>query len=445
MVEKRSDLTQRIIVLECLLEVWENEAFLSAVLSQALTKYDHLEPEKKNFIRQLADGCVRMQVRLDYAINTISKTKTDKMKPVIRAILRMGAYQLLYMPRIPSFSAVNESVALARKKGFAGLSGFVNGVLRNLDRKKDQIPWPKREEDLYEYLSIHYSVPKWLVSRIEGELPDEEKERLEDVLSALTKKRPLCMRLSRRMSQEEKDAFLASLSDRGIDIRPSEELAYAYFLEGVDGIESLPGYGKGKFYLQDIGSMLVTENAGIQPGDFVVDVCAAPGGKALHAAELLEGTGGHVLARDLSERRTERLKQNIRQSGLTDVEAGVFDATVRDENLIGKADVLIADLPCSGLGVMGRKSDIKYHISEEKIGELQILQRRILDTIWEYVKCGGILLYATCTMTRAENEENRDYILSHFPFELEKELRLTPGLTECDGFYLARFRRKEEA
>ena len=327
----------------------------------------------------------------------------------------------------------------------APLPGFVNGVLRNLDRSKNEIPWPKKEDDPITYLSVRYSVPEWLVMRIGEELPGQEKERLEDVLSALMEKRPLCMRLSHRMSREEKERFLTNLSEKGIRVRASKGLACAYFLEGVDGIENLPGYGEGKFYLQDIGSMLVTENAGIRPGDFVVDVCAAPGGKALHAADLLEGTGGRVLAGDLSEKRTERLRENIRQSGLTNIEARVHDATVRDENLVGQADVLIADLPCSGLGVMGRKSDIKYHISPEKIEELQKLQRQILDTIWEYVKSGGILLYATCTMTKAENEENRDYILSHFPFELEKELRLTPALTECDGFYLARFRRKEEA
>lgn len=220
-------------------------------------------------------------------------------------------------------------------------------------------------------------------------------------------------------------------------------LPYVFALGGVDRVSNLPGYGEGRFVVQDLGSAMVVEMAGIQRGDYVVDVCAAPGGKATHAA-VKTGAGGHVLARDLTEYKVSLIEENMDRLSLTNMEAQVWDATIPDEMLAGRADVVIADLPCSGLGVIGRKSDIKYRVSRESLDEVAQLQRRILSVVHEYVKPGGVLLYSTCTINRAENEENKEWFLSEFPFEEEEERLMLPGEDGSDGFYMVRMRKKSD-
>ncbi|MCR5282899.1 MAG: 16S rRNA (cytosine(967)-C(5))-methyltransferase RsmB [Lachnospiraceae bacterium] len=451
MTDKTNQVSQRQIILELLLEIWEKGAFCNEVLDGALKKYGYLPDAQKYFIRRICEGSVRWLIRLDYYLDVVSKTKTAKMKPVIRAILRMGAYQILFAEDIPSSAAVNEAVKLTKKRGLQSLSGFVNGVLRSLDRKKDEISLPDPKQDRIRYLAVAYSFPEWLVDQILDALPSEQAEHPEKVFSALSEKRPLCVRLSRRMTEEEKRDLLAKMQQQGITVRASEKLAYAYFLEGVSGIENLPGYAQGYLYFQDIGSMMVVENAGLKKGDLVVDVCAAPGGKSLHAADVLaamdeqdDAAGkGFVICGDLTEEKADRIRENAARSGFDNLEIRVWDARQCQEDLIEKADVVIADLPCSGLGVMGRKPDIKYHISPEKIASLQQLQRQILSQAVRYVKPGGKLVYSTCTMTREENEDNRDWLLAETEFTKRSELRMTPGLDESDGFYIAVFQKPE--
>ncbi len=441
---QESSISQRQIILDCLLEIWEKGGFCNQVLDGALKKYGYLEPTQKYFIRRICEGSVRTQIRLDYCIDAVSKTKTRKMKPLIRTLLRMSAYQILFAEDIPSSAAVNEAVKLTKKRGLQSLSGFVNGVLRSLDRKKDEISLPDPKQDRTGYLAVAYSFPEWLVDQILDALPSEQAEHPEKVFSALSEKRPLCVRLSRRMSEEGKRDLLAKMQQHGITVRASEKLAYAYFLEGVNGIENLPGYAQGYLYFQDIGSMMVVECAGLKKGDLVVDVCAAPGGKSLHAADVLKALGGGtVICGDLTKEKAERIRENAARWRLDNLEVRVWDARESQEDLIGKADVVIADLPCSGLGVMGRKPDIKYHISKEKIESLQSLQRQILKTVVSYVKPGGRLVYSTCTMTKEENDDNRDWLLEHTDFEMISETKLIPGRDESDGFYVCVLQRPE--
>jgi len=193
--------------------------------------------------------------------------------------------------------------------------------------------------------------------------------------------------------------------------------------------------------VQDIGSAMVVEMAGIKKDDYVIDVCAAPGGKATHAAEKLCGSGW-VQARDLTEYKVSMIEENIERLRLANMDAMVWDATVTDESAIGKADVVIADLPCSGLGVIGRKSDIKYRITQQSLEEVEALQRDILSVVHNYVKPGGVLMYSTCTINRKENEGNKEWFLKNFPFEEEQERLMIPGRDGSDGFYMVRLRRK---
>ena len=241
------------------------------------------------------------------------------------------------------------------------------------------------------------------------------------------------------MESQRRQDYIHSWQAAGIRVTQSEYLEYAYYLEGVGGVASLEGYGEGAFTVQDVSSMLCVEAAGLKEGDVVMDVCAAPGGKALLAAQ----TAAQVLARDVSETKLWRMEENIRRMGLENrVTVQLWDAAEMDTEKKESADVVFMDVPCSGLGVMGKKRDIKYNVTPESLESLTALQRRIIQGSWQYVKPGGVLMYSTCTINRRENEEACSYICENFPFILEESRQLLPQEAHMDGFFYARLRRK---
>lgn len=430
----------REILLEMLLEILEHKKYSHLVMKQVLDKYSWLDKKDRAFIKRIGEGTIEHLIRIDYVINTFSKTKTDKMKPVIRTILRMSTYQILFMEAVPDSAACNEGVKLAAKKGFASLKGFVNGVLRSISRNKATISYPDRESSLEEYLSITYSMPLWIVNLWLADYGEETTERM---LKGLLQERPVTIRIPEELPWEEKQAWISKMEKEGIAVKESNQLAYAYYLSNINSVREVPGFTEGKFIVQDIGSMEVVEMAQIKEGDRVLDVCAAPGGKTLHAASKLRGTG-MVEARDISDYKINLIRENIERTGYQNIQTKVWDATELDEVALESADVVIADLPCSGLGVIGRKGDIKYRVTKEDLTEIAALQRNILKIVSAYVKAGGLLIYSTCTINREENQENRDYILNNLPFVLEEEKVLLPGIEPSDGFYMARFCKKKE-
>lgn len=429
----------REIILELLLEILEQKKYSHLVMKQVLDKYAYLDKKDRAFIKRIGEGTIENLIQIDYVINLFSKTKVEKMKPVIRTILRMSVYQILFMESVPDSAACNEGVKLAVRKGFHTLKGFVNGVLRNISRNKEIIVYPDKNKSLSDYLSVTYSMPVWIVKMwisLYGE------EVTENMLKGLLEERPVTVRVLEELSEDEKQAWIDQVKEAGIQINPCNKLAYAYHLSNINSVREVPGFLEGKFMVQDIGSMFVVEMAHIKEGDTILDVCAAPGGKSLHAASKLKGNG-IVEARDVSEYKTGLILENVKRLGYENVSVKVWDATKTDETWIEKADVVIADLPCSGLGVIGRKADIKYRIKPEDIFEIAILQKKILKTISAYVKKGGTLIYSTCTISKEENEENRDYIIKELSFTLEEEKQLLPGIEPSDGFYMARFTRKK--
>ena len=214
-----------------------------------------------------------------------------------------------------------------------------------------------------------------------------------------------------------------------------------YLAQNLENVSELPGFAEGKFTVQDASSALAVEAADIHSGNTVMDLCAAPGGKTILAAEFA-GETGHILSRDVSEYKTDLIRENLERMGRKNVEVQVYDATVHDPEREAYADVVLMDVPCSGLGVMGKKRDIKYHATPESLKSIVALQKQIVEAGWQYVKPGGILLYSTCTIHRGENQEMAAWITEHFPFVLEEERQLLPGTEETDGFYFARLRRK---
>ena len=424
----------RELALEVLLEIGKGEKS-HLILRNVLEKYQYLTKQERAFLTRVTEGTIERMLELDYIINQYSKVKVKKMKPVIRNLLRLAVYQMKYMDNVPDSAACNEAVKLAVKKGFVNLRGFVNGVLRNIARNLDQIEYPKKEQTI-PYLSVTYSMPEWIV---EMWVADYGKEKTEEMLQNFYIERPTTIRVNE--NQISKAVLMDKLEKEGVKVEEHPFLQSALLISGYDYLGALDSFLEGDFQVQDAASIQVAERAGIKEGDYIIDVCAAPGGKALHAAQMLHGTG-FVEARDLTEYKVSLIQENIWRMGFTNIEAVQQDATIFDEASEAKADIVIADLPCSGLGVLAKKTDLKYKMTPETEKEVAELQRQILGTVYRYVKPGGTLIYSTCTICRLENEENTKWFVETYPqFELNWEKQMFPG-RETDGFYIAKFTRR---
>ena len=443
----------RELVLQTLLEINKEGQYGHIAIRNTLEKYQYLEKQERAFITRVCEGTQENRIKIDYMINQFSKIKVEKMKPVIREILRSSVYQMFFMDSVPDNAVCDEAVKLTRKKGFYNLTGFINGVLRQMARKKKSIVFPEKSKEK-EYLSIEYSVPEWMAEKF---LKQFGFEKAEKILASFMEEKPLTVRI--RKSQINKDEVIKSLESEGVQVEKAPYVENAYYLSGYDYLPALEAFRAGKIQVQDVSSMLVAEIAGVKEGDFVVDLCAAPGGKTLAVADKLNGTGT-VLSRDVSQKKVDLIEENVARMGFHNVEASVKDATVFDSSIMDKADIVIADVPCSGLGVIGRKKDIKYNMNPEKIKSLVPLQREIMEKAACYVKPGGVMIYSTCTITKEENTGNIAWFISHYPYKLEsiepyiseelqcestKEgyLQMLPGIHKSDGFFMARLRRME--
>lgn len=445
-------LENREIILGVLTEVLEKGSFVHLVLNQALYKYQYLDKADRAFITRVTEGTLEYILQLDEVINRYSKIRTDKMKPVIRNILRMGVYQLLYMDRVPDRAVCNEAVKLAAKHHFQGLKGFVNGVLRTIAREKEHIS--------FESPAMRFSLPDWMYEMWAGDWGDESAETIAE---ALLEPRPTWVRCNESAASVSR--ILESLREEGARAELTDGFDSMIALSGYDYLEGLTAFSEGWIQVQDISSSLVGQLAAPQKDDYIIDVCAAPGGKSLHLADLL-GRTGLVEARDLTEQKVSLIEDNIARCGLTNIRAKVWDATVFDPSSEAKADIVIADLPCSGMGIIGRKPDIKYHLTKESIQALEELQRQILSVVWRYVKPGGKLIYSTCTINKGENEANAAWIRENLPFDpvdlsrelppewnhplfekswREGQIQILPGIDpwkKFDGFFISVFKRR---
>lgn len=444
----------RELVLGILLEINKEGQHSHLVIRSTLEKYQYLEKQERAFITRVCEGTLEYKLRLDYILDQYSSVPVEKMKPVIREILRSSVYQLLYMDHVPDSAVCDEAVKLARKKGFYNLTGFVNGVLRKVARDYSSIHFPEKNQPV-EYLSVLYSMPKWLVEKFLAEYGFEKTEKM---LEAYLKEKPTTIRI--RQYLVDKEAVLSSLERQNVTVEAAPYVENAYYIKNYDYLPALEAFRMGSIQIQDVSSMLVGEVAAPKEGDYVIDLCAAPGGKTLCIADKLKGTG-RVDARDISRTKTDLIRENAIRQNFANVVVTERDATQLDSDSFEKADILIADVPCSGLGVIGKKTDIKYNITQTGIAELVHLQRKILEQASTYVKPGGTFIYSTCTINKEENIENVRWFVENYPYELEsiddylcEELRsdttkegylqLLPGVHDCDGFFIARLKRKTE-
>lgn len=428
----------RELVLDILMEVNEKEQYSHLVIRDVLNKYQYLEKQERAFLTRLAEGTIEHMLEMDFIINSFSKVKVKKMKPLIRNLLRMSVYQMKYMDAIPDAAVCNEAVKLAKKRGFGQLRGFVNGVLRNIARELSHLQYPDEKLEPVRFLEVKYSVPVWIA---EQWIRDYGFEKARKICESFLVERPITIRTNLLRIQPAE--LKARLEKEGVMVKEVPALSYAFEISGFDYLQSLESFEDGLFYVQDISSMMVAEVAAPEEGSYIIDVCAAPGGKSSHLAEKMQGTGT-VEARDLTEYKVSLIEQNIERHGLENMNAVQMDATVLDEASVGKADVLVCDLPCSGLGVMGKKTDIRYKMTAEKQQDLVQLQREILSTVHVYVKTGGTLVYSTCTIHKGENEGNVEWFLKEHPeFDLISMEQMLPGETYHDGFFIAKLIRRK--
>ena len=425
----------REIILDTLLTLEREGEFSNKLIKAVLDKYDYLDGKEKAFIKRVTEGTIERQIELDYYLDHFSSVPVRKMKPLIRGLMRMSVYQLLFMDAVPDSAVCNEACKLAMKRKFVNLKGFVNGVLRSIARSKDALPLPDKKDRIH-YLHVKYSMPKWLVEYWTEMYGGEVTENM---LEGLLQIHPVSLRFRTDNKEAWWEQHALAISDAGVTLRKSPLLPYIYYAENVENVASLPGFEEGAFTVQDVSSAMAVEAAEIKAGDFVMDVCAAPGGKSLLASE--KAGEGRVLSRDVSENKVSLIEENIARMGADNIITEVHDATVPDERYVEQADVVLMDVPCSGLGVMGKKRDIKYHVTPQSLTEIVELQKQIVESSWQYVKPGGVLLYSTCTVNPKENEEMTGWITANFPFVVEEQKQLFPGVDECDGFFYARLRR----
>lgn len=446
MSTEKKEKNVREIALSLLTEVIDKGEFSHIAFNRVLTQ-GTFSREERVFLSRLFHGVLEQSIFLDGIIAAYSKVKINKIKPLIRNLLRMSLYQMLYMDSVPDHAAINESVKIAKKKGLSGLVPFINGLLRAFQRggvPKDLPP------------HVRCSAPQWLYEKMVRELGYEAAERMFAAVGAPKDSLYARLTLSRASKEEivrmlqEDGCRVQDVADMPIENQATKEalmlsFADAVTVKQVGDLQSLRAFCEGLCFVQDKSSICVGETAAAFADAasvlHVVDVCAAPGGKSLHLAEKFPKA--QIIARDLSEEKVKLIEENIMRSKACRVSAQAHDALVPDEQLCGKMDIVLADLPCSGLGVIGRKPDIKLRITQEDCAALAALQKDILQVVGQYVKAGGLLIYSTCTVNRAENQDNAAWIRANFPMTLLFEKQFLPGQDEGDGFYIAVFRREE--
>ncbi len=447
--------TAREAALRALRDIDVKEAYANLALDAHLSR-SRLEGRDRGLATELVYGVTRRRATLDWAIGQVATRPLDKMDPWVRNILREAVYQILYMDRIPDSAAVDEAVELAKRYGHAGVAKFVNGVLRNLIRRREALVWPDPAEDPVGALAVTHSHPEWLVREWTGRYGTEEATRL---LEAANRVPPLTIRVNKLKATREQVA--EALAAEGVQTEPTAHSPQGLIVRGLTSatsLEQLKAMKEGLFTVQDESSMLVGPALAPEPGWLVIDVAAAPGGKATHLAELMQNQG-KVLAVDIHPHKIDLIEENARRLATTIVEGLCLDAREIGKHMPGRADAVLCDVPCSGLGTLARRPDARWRKAPEDIDALAQVQRAILESAAAAVKPGGVLVYSTCTIHPKENQEMVEGFLADHPEfafeELEPYLppslagedrggwiQLLPHIHGTDGFFIARMRKR---
>ena len=436
---------QRQLALKILGEV-EEGSFLNLALKKQLKG---LSEQDRRFVAALLYTTLENKGRIDYVIDSFTSGK--RIHKLVRNVLRLGVCQLMFFETVPESAAVNESVKLVEKSPKRQLKGFVNAVLRNIAQNLGKIEYPSQEAEPAKYLSIMYSYPLWLAERYLGAYGFDFAEAM---LSYHKKAADTCVRVNRLKTTRQE--LLAKLEGRGYQFHEGEYIPDCFYIRNIVGVDELDLFQKGLLAVQGEASMIVAEAAQVRPGQAVLDACAAPGGKSAYLAQFAPG---RLVCMELHEHRALLMQENLSRLGV-EAECRVWDASKILEEQIEAFDRVLIDAPCSALGLLYRKPDIKYTKHPEEIQMLAETQRAILSACAQYVKPGGRLIYSTCTISQEENDQNIDWFLEHnrqffqvnlaavLPERLmsrarEGRLQLFPHLDGIDGFFLAVLEREK--
>lgn len=443
--------TARSVALGALLQVETNEGYSNIVIDKAL-KSAGLDARDAALATQLFYGVLEKRLRLDYAIARFSKLPLSKLDARVLEILRIAVYQILFLEKIPKSAAVNEAVNLAKEGKSVKASGFINGILRSLSRADPEKLLPDAKKDPLRYQSMFYSCPEWLISLWKSSYGEACTEGL---LESTLIRAPIFLRVNtQKISVEE---LMRILENSAVKVNAIIEVPGAIRLENAGSVASLPGFGEGLFHIQDLSSQICCLLADPKPGSKVIDVCSAPGGKAFTLAEWMKDSG-ILLAFDKYKGKVGLIRSGAQRLGLSCIQASVRDA-LEAEGSPDPADIVLCDAPCSGLGILRRKPEIRYK-EKASLDSLPDLQYRILYQSSKLCRPGGKLIYSTCTLNPAENgevagrflQENEEF--EPLPLELpdklirgipepENQCTLFPHLHQTDGFFLSAFRRRE--
>lgn len=438
----------RALALEALILIDIEKEYSHKVIDMSLEKHSYLSKSDRGFFSRVVHGVVEYRLQLDYIISKYNNAK--RIKPVIREILRMAIYQMIYMDRVPARAVINEAVNLVKSRKLLGLTGFVNGILRKIGSEKDKL--------IFDDLSIKYSMPEPILNIIENNTGEYFEKTLEYFLDT----KPVSIRVN--TSKAKVEDVVKELENENIKVEVSKLNSDVLYITGFDKVDDISAIKSGKCYITDASSSMISKV--INPEDIkkCVDVCAAPGGKSFLLADKFN-TDAKIFSCDISDSKVDIIRENAKIQAFSNIIPLVADARSFDERFV-ESDLVLADLPCSGIGIIGKKPDIKYRLEEESLESLSALQREILDNVSKYVKKNGELVFSTCTLNKSENEANMQYFLEkHRNFStvdltgrMEKRvverldkvelkrgyLKLIPGRDSCDGFFIAVFRRDND-
>ena len=416
---------------DVLMDVEKNGAYSNLSLNSFIEKN---RPDSPAFVRELVYGVLRNRMLLDWFLGQLIPSGLKKIKKQDLTLLRMGVYQLSYMKSVPEYAAVSETVNMAKKLA-RGRERFINGVLREYSRNRQQLVLPDREVNLEEYLSIVYSAERWIVRLWTDAYGGEKTEAL---LKASNETPGLAVRVN--LMKTDRKALKEKLEALGFEAEESEVSDRALLVKGSGLLDTEP-YREGMFSVQDEASILTSDALEAKPGDCIADVCAAPGGKTFATAELMAGKGV-IYAMDKYEHKLKLMEAQAKRAGIENIRLLKHDSTEPVEGLKERMDKVLADVPCSGLGVIRRKPEIKYKGMQD-LDELIERQRQILQAAASYVKAGGTLVYSTCTINPVENEKQIvEFLRGNKEFKaLEQKQLLPDGGT--DGFFICRMRKEQ--
>ena len=425
------------------LERCRREGAWSGQTMDEIIKRASLDKREAALAFRLCLGVLQNTSLFDFYIDKFSSVKAKKLEPKVRDILMLGIYQIIYT-NIPHRAAVNESVSLCKKGGYERAAGLVNAVLRRVSESTGDMP-EVPGAGTAEHLAIKYSHSKWLVDRIVGE---QGYEHIEAFLASNNSERPLTLQINTlKIKPTEYKAFL---DENGIEYKEHEFFDSCIFLEG-GSVSQLPGFDDGLFYVQDEAARAAAEIAGAEPGMRVLDACSAPGGKSFASAIRMQNTGS-ILSCDIHDKKLRLVREGAARLGIDIIETQAADARKLDESFNGAFDLVIADVPCSGIGVISKKPEIRWK-KEHEINGLPEIQLDILRRLSDCVKPGGTLLYSTCTVFKAENEElveqflreREDYALEAFRLGdkfIDNGMHcFWPNIDGTDGFFAAKLKR----